>query len=181
MTDLARREFLGGAAALAGSAMLARAAHAAGPLTVTIYGGRWEKFWREAMVPAFEKETGGKVTLDVGLSKAFDSLDATLRLAAQTGMATDIQNFASGGSSGGIKGYSHLQTPWTPRDKLIFAASVIGGRPYRFVALAFAPARSSIVTSSASSPCTAQCSAVVPSTPGALTSTLPRNCVRTAL
>ncbi len=71
MIDLARRDFLGGAAALAGAALLARPAHAGGPLTVTIYGGRWEKFWREALIPPFEKETGGTVTLDVGLSKAF--------------------------------------------------------------------------------------------------------------
>jgi hypothetical protein len=61
------------------------------------------------------------------------------------------------------------------------AASVIGASPYRFADFGFAPARSSIVTSSASSPRTAQCSAVVPSTPGALTSILPRSCVRTAL
>ena len=76
--------------------------------------------------------------------------------------------------AGGEQQFEHFALPF-------IAASVIGGTPYRFVAFAFAPARSSIVTSSGSSACTAQCSAVVPSTPGAFTSTLPRSCARTAL
>ena len=38
-------------------------------LVVTVYGGDTEKFVREEIVPGFEKETGAKVELSVGLSK----------------------------------------------------------------------------------------------------------------
>lgn len=38
-------------------------------LVVTVYGGDTEKFVREDVVPEFEKETGAKVELSVGLSK----------------------------------------------------------------------------------------------------------------
>jgi putative spermidine/putrescine transport system substrate-binding protein len=40
-------------------------------LVVTIYGGRWEKFWREQILPPFEMQTGIQATLDVGLSVNF--------------------------------------------------------------------------------------------------------------
>ncbi|MDN4588894.1 ABC transporter substrate-binding protein [Xenophilus aerolatus] len=44
---------------------------AAAPLVVNTYGGRWEKFWRTDLMPAFEKISGVKPTLDVGLGKNF--------------------------------------------------------------------------------------------------------------
>ncbi len=71
----------------------------------------------------------------LGLSKAFDSLDATLRLAAQTGMAQEMQDLAratgtrTGGSpvAGRERAFRVTSGPgWSPRDKLIFTAGVIG-------------------------------------------------------
>jgi putative spermidine/putrescine transport system substrate-binding protein len=44
---------------------------AAAPLVINTYGGRWEKFWRTDLIPAFEKISGVKPTLDVGLGKNF--------------------------------------------------------------------------------------------------------------
>jgi putative spermidine/putrescine transport system substrate-binding protein len=38
-------------------------------LIVTSYGGPWEEFLRNEVLPDFEKETGGKIELAVGLSK----------------------------------------------------------------------------------------------------------------
>jgi len=68
----------------------------------------------------------------LGLSKAFDSLDATMRLAVNTGMTTDIKSLSqwSTAKSGGVNaspGYRVVVgLGWTTRDKLIFATSVIG-------------------------------------------------------
>ncbi|MBI4279362.1 MAG: ABC transporter substrate-binding protein [Armatimonadetes bacterium] len=45
-------------------------ARAQGPqLVVTSYGGAWEQFMRKEILPEFERQTGGKVELAVGLSK----------------------------------------------------------------------------------------------------------------
>ncbi|HXF66596.1 MAG TPA: protein kinase [Burkholderiales bacterium] len=70
----------------------------------------------------------------LGLSRAFNSLDATLKLAAQTGLAQEMDDIARllGARSGG-----HAAAPqpayrvrsgagWSARDRLIFAASVAG-------------------------------------------------------
>jgi eukaryotic-like serine/threonine-protein kinase len=68
----------------------------------------------------------------LGLSKAFDSLDATMRLAVNTGMTTDMKNLSqlSSDKTGGASaspGYRIIGgLGWTTRDKLIFATSVIG-------------------------------------------------------
>jgi hypothetical protein len=68
----------------------------------------------------------------LGLSKAFDSLDATMRLAVNTGMATDMKSLSpfSTDKSGGVTaspGYHIMVGPgWTIRDKLFFATAVIG-------------------------------------------------------
>jgi putative spermidine/putrescine transport system substrate-binding protein len=69
--DISRRKFLAGAggAIAATGAGLPHRAGAAEPLVVTSYGGSWEKFFREEIIPPFEKETSGKVNLAVGLSK----------------------------------------------------------------------------------------------------------------
>jgi len=75
-TSIGRRRFLGtalAAAATASAASLARphASHGqGGTLVVTSYGGPWEQFMRDSIVPAFEKEhPGTKVELAIGLSK----------------------------------------------------------------------------------------------------------------
>jgi len=75
-TSIDRRRFLRtalAAAATASAATLARsrAGHAqGGTLVITSYGGPWEQFMRDTIVPAFEKEhPGTKVELAIGLSK----------------------------------------------------------------------------------------------------------------
>jgi eukaryotic-like serine/threonine-protein kinase len=66
----------------------------------------------------------------LGLSKAFDSLDATIRLAAHTGMTTEIKNMSSGVKSGAVRGSraysSHVGPGWSAGDKIVFAVCVIG-------------------------------------------------------
>ena len=63
----------------------------------------------------------------LGLSKAFDSLDATLKLAVQTGMAEALKGKAD---TVGVASPSEMVAAmrrgpgWSARDKLIFAASV---------------------------------------------------------
>ena len=44
-------------------------AAAAEQLVVTTYGGTWEKFWRDALLPAFTKESGVEPTLDIALGR----------------------------------------------------------------------------------------------------------------
>jgi len=67
----------------------------------------------------------------LGLSKAFDSLDATMRLAVQTGMTTDIRSLAQSSSArnssaSASPGYRMMTVPgWTSRDRLIFATGII--------------------------------------------------------
>jgi putative spermidine/putrescine transport system substrate-binding protein len=48
-----------------------RRADASGQLIVTTYGGRYEKFWREQLVPPFQEKTGSRVVLDIGLGANF--------------------------------------------------------------------------------------------------------------
>jgi len=67
----------------------------------------------------------------LGLSKAFDSLDATMRLAVNTGMTTDMKSLSqlSSDNSGvnASPGYHIMrELGWTTRDKFLFAAAVIG-------------------------------------------------------
>ena len=72
----------------------------------------------------------------LGVSKAFDSLSATMRLAAQTGMAQEMQDLAqttvpmAGGPAPGVpqeRAFPVASAPgWSARDKLIFTASVAG-------------------------------------------------------
>jgi spermidine/putrescine-binding protein len=70
MTTIRRRTLLRGAAAVATTASLglrgvARAV--AEPLVINSYGGAFEKFMRQEIIPVFEKETGIKTRLDIGL------------------------------------------------------------------------------------------------------------------
>jgi putative spermidine/putrescine transport system substrate-binding protein len=44
---------------------------ASGELVVTTYGGRWERFWRENVLPPFTKASGVKTLLDVGLASTW--------------------------------------------------------------------------------------------------------------
>ncbi|SMH29669.1 ABC transporter substrate-binding protein [Mesorhizobium australicum] len=70
-----RRQVLRASAALgslaamgAASGMLSpRVAAAAGQLVITSYGGRYERFWRETLLPPFEQATGTEAVVDVGL------------------------------------------------------------------------------------------------------------------
>jgi serine/threonine-protein kinase len=76
----------------------------------------------------------------LGLSKAFDSLDATMRLAIQTGATTDpgpgpgpgpgnvVQTTGtSGATTTGIAGYRvSAANAWSKQDRIIFASGVAG-------------------------------------------------------
>ncbi len=59
----------------------------------------------------------------LGLSKAFNSMDATMKLAAQTGMADALKSFPGRQAAPGAM---RRAAGWTANDKLIFAASVAG-------------------------------------------------------
>src|SRR5215510_9217385 len=66
-----RRQFI----ALLGAAGLVAASgpgHAQGNrLVVPTYGGRYERFWREALLPPFGQKTGIQTALDIGLGANF--------------------------------------------------------------------------------------------------------------
>lgn len=55
--------------ALTGATGRAGPSFAGQTLVVTSYGGTWEEFMRKEIVPGFERETGAKVELAVGLSR----------------------------------------------------------------------------------------------------------------
>jgi serine/threonine-protein kinase len=72
----------------------------------------------------------------LGLSRAFDSLDATLRLAVNTGMAEELKEYSDSGKyrpltgtpeeARAIVGEMRREAGWSRKDKIIFAASVAG-------------------------------------------------------
>ena len=65
----------------------------------------------------------------LGLSKAFNSLDATMKLAAQTGMAEALKSFPGASAwkgPGALVAEMRRGKGWSAHDKLIFAASVAG-------------------------------------------------------
>ncbi len=76
MTPIARRTLLAGVGAAATPLGLRGAQAAAGQLIVTTYGGSWETFWRETIVPRFSQRTGARVKLDVGFGR---TISANLR------------------------------------------------------------------------------------------------------
>src|SRR5215472_5170511 len=88
-TPIRRRTMLRGAAGVAVSATLSlpQIARAAEPLVINSYGGPFEKFMREQIIPVFEKDTGIKTTLDIGLAK--DWL-ATLRASGPENPPYDV-------------------------------------------------------------------------------------------
>lgn len=73
MTDINRRYMLKALVALGGASVLGvpgvRAE--AEKLVITTYGGSWEKFWRDILVPAFTEETGVDPQLDIGLGRTY--------------------------------------------------------------------------------------------------------------
>jgi len=89
--DVNRRETLRTIGAFAGAAALGQASFAQtdpGRLVIPSYGGRYERFWREAILPPFERKTGIKTTLDIGVGMSWA---ANLRA---TGPAKPILSFA---------------------------------------------------------------------------------------
>jgi serine/threonine-protein kinase len=84
---------------------------------------------KEVVDPA--ADTVEQSTPALGLSKAFDSLDATMRLAVQTGMTTDIRSLsqspsAKNGSASASPGYRMVGgLGWTRADRLVFATGII--------------------------------------------------------
>lgn len=76
-----RRESLRWLGGVGGAAVLSQTSFAqpdAGRLVIPSYGGRYERFWRENIVPSFERKTGIKTTLDIGVGMSWaTSLRAT--------------------------------------------------------------------------------------------------------
>ena len=68
-------------------------------------------------------------TPTLGLSKAFNSLDATMKLAAQTGMMEALKSYPGGlASTSPSEMVAEMRRGpgWSAQDKIIFAASVAG-------------------------------------------------------
>ncbi len=68
-----RRDVIVACAALMGASIVRfpALAEAAAKLVITTYGGVWEKFWRDTLVPAFVKETNADVDFDIGFGRTF--------------------------------------------------------------------------------------------------------------
>lgn len=85
-------------------------------------------------LPSERRADGGATVTEpaptLGLSKAFDSLDATIKLAAQTGMVEAIPGVqgADGSATEARAMVSAMRSGpgWNANDKIIFAASVAG-------------------------------------------------------
>jgi len=73
MLTLNRRQALAGLAGFGAASILGlNGVRAQGKtLIVPTLGGVWEQFWRSTIIPAFEKESGATVTLDVGNGRVF--------------------------------------------------------------------------------------------------------------
>lgn len=73
MVEVNRRRVLQVLAAAAGTSILniptLRAATE--ELVVTTYGGSWEKFWRETLIPDFTEKTGLDAKVDTGLGRVY--------------------------------------------------------------------------------------------------------------
>ena len=68
-TNVIGRTIAIAAVLLCGSAAVAQQEYQGQTLTVTSYGGSWEEFMRNVVVPPFEEMTGATVELAVGLSR----------------------------------------------------------------------------------------------------------------
>jgi len=73
MINVNRRQTLAGLGLMGAAGLFGMpAARAQGKtLIVPTLGGVWEQFWRSTVAPAFEKESGASVTLDVGNGRVF--------------------------------------------------------------------------------------------------------------
>ncbi|QPM88984.1 ABC transporter substrate-binding protein [Pseudooceanicola algae] len=73
MTDFNRRRMLQALVALGGATVLNVPAVRAQAenLVITTYGGSWEKFWRDILIPAFSEQSGVEPTLDIGLGRTY--------------------------------------------------------------------------------------------------------------
>ncbi|MCU0906197.1 MAG: extracellular solute-binding protein [Rhodobacteraceae bacterium] len=73
MTDVTRRGVLTALAALAGTGILGVPALRAATeeLVVTTYGGSWEQFWRDTLIPGFTAATGVTPRVDTGLGRVY--------------------------------------------------------------------------------------------------------------
>lgn len=71
--ELSRRKVITAMTFLTGGAILQipSFAAAAEELVVTTYGGVWEKFWRETLLPDYTKKSGNSVKLDTGLGRVY--------------------------------------------------------------------------------------------------------------
>jgi len=66
-----RRRFIVGLAAAALSSGVRPASAQDDRLVIPTYGGRYERFWREVLIPPFEQKTGVHTVLDIGLGANF--------------------------------------------------------------------------------------------------------------
>jgi putative spermidine/putrescine transport system substrate-binding protein len=66
-----RRQLIGWLGATGLMAGLGPVYAQANRLVITIYGGRYERFWREVVLPPFQQKTGIATVLDVGLGANF--------------------------------------------------------------------------------------------------------------
>ena len=69
--DLGRRGVLAGAASGFAISSLPVAMAQQQDLIVNGYGGSWEKFWRESLLPGFEAASGIKTKYDSGLARTW--------------------------------------------------------------------------------------------------------------
>jgi putative spermidine/putrescine transport system substrate-binding protein len=76
--------------------ILTRQAAAAEDLVIPTYGGRWEKFWREILLPGLADSTGVSGRLTTGLSSTFST---TLRAAGKNASPMSVFMAAEGFSS----------------------------------------------------------------------------------
>ncbi len=67
---LTRRAALAGMAAMA-AAPGAALAQSGAPFIVNTYGGRWEQFWRNALLPRFQQGLGRPVRVDIAVGSAW--------------------------------------------------------------------------------------------------------------
>ena len=71
MVGIGRRELIAGAGGMALLAPWMEGHAQQQELLINTYGGAWEKFWRETLVPGFEKASGIKTTIDIGLGRTW--------------------------------------------------------------------------------------------------------------
>ncbi|MGV6873592.1 extracellular solute-binding protein [Pseudochelatococcus sp. B33] len=71
MMHVNRRSILYGMAGLLGYGAAITKSHSRDTLVIPTYGGRWEKFWRDVLVPGLREKADIEPTIMTGLSKTF--------------------------------------------------------------------------------------------------------------